>query len=124
MALRYNSAKQTAIAAAIVTDLTVLEVYSGTQPGSANNAAAGTLLVTFTGLTWTTTGNPATLSGTPYSATVAASGTAGWGRFRNAGNTLRADGAVGAEFTLGTTSLTAGNNATLIAAAVTQGSGE
>jgi hypothetical protein len=124
MALRLNTAKQVATAAAAVADLTVLEVYSGTQPGSANNAASGTLLVTFTGIAWNTTNNPATLAAAPYTATVAASGTAGWGRFRNAGNTLRLDGAVGAEFTLGDTSLAVGNSANLIAAAVTKASGE
>lgn len=123
MALRFNTAKQVALAAEGVTDLTVLEVRTGAQPASANTAASGTLLATITGITWTTTGNPATLSGTPNVAAVA-SGAAGWGRFRNAGDTLRMDGLVGSEFTLADVNIVSGGTVTLTSATLTQPSGE
>lgn len=122
MATRFNSAKQTALAAAGVADLTVLEIRTGSQPASANTAASGTLLATVT-VSWTTSGNPATITGTP-SATAVASGTAGHGRFRNSGDTLRMDGAVGAEFTLADTNIVSGGTVTVTSGSLTQPSGE
>lgn len=124
MALRLNTAKQIALAAEGVNGLVTLEIYTGTQPASANNAASGTLLGTITGITWTTTGNPATLAGSTDDTNAAASGTAGWGRFRNAGDTVRVDGAVAAEFTLADANIVAGGTISLTSATLTQPSGE
>lgn len=120
---RFNTAKQNALATAGVADLTVLEVRDGTPPASANDAATGNVLATIT-VSWAAaSGGVASVSGTP-NATAAASGTATWGRFRNAGDTLRMDGTVGAEFTLADPDIVSGGTVTLTSASLTQPSGE
>ena len=124
MAVRFNTAKQVALSTAGVNDITHLDIYTGTQPASANDAASGTLLGTITGIGWTTSGNPAVLADAPYEGTAVESGTAGWGRFRNAGDTLRMDGAVAAEFTMADTAVVSGGTLRLTAATLTQPSGE
>jgi hypothetical protein len=118
MPIRINTAKRTATATAMVNGLTVLEIRTGTQPADANTAASGTLLATIT-VAWTTTNGVATVTGTP-SATAVATGTAGWGRYRNTGDTERVDDAVGQGFTLSNTSIVSGGTVTLTSATITQ----
>jgi hypothetical protein len=124
MAIRFNTAKQVALAGTGVASLTILDVYTGTQPASANDAASGTLLGTITGIAWDTAANPAVLDDAPYEGSAAESGTAGWGRFRNSDGSLRMDGAVGSEFTMADTSVVEGGTLRLTAASLTQPSGE
>ena len=124
MATRFNTAKQNALADAGVASLTQVDIYTGTQPASANSAASGTLLGTVTAITWGAgSSGVATASGST-DGTAGASGTAGWGRFRNAGDTLRMDGAVGAEFTLADANIVSGGTISLTSATLTQPSGE
>ena len=125
MALRLNTAKRNALADAGVNGLTHLDIYTGSQPASANSAASGTLLGTISGITWAAASSgAAALSASTDDSSADATGTAGWGRFRNAGDTLRVDGAVGAEFTLADTSIVAGGVISLTDATLTMPSGE
>lgn len=124
MTLRLNTAKQVQLAAAGVADLTHLDVYTGAQPASANDAPGGVLLGTITGITWDTTGNPAVADGSVDDEDADASGVAGWGRFRNAAGTLRMDGAVGTDFVLDDVNIVAAGVISLISAALSQPSGE
>lgn len=94
----------------------VLELRSGAQPASAEDAATGTILSTIN--------LPADAMGAAASGQVAKSGTwedtsadnagtAGWFRIRNAGDTLRLDGNItatggGGDLTLDNTVLAAG----------------
>ena len=119
MAFRLNTNRRNVAADALVEDCTVLEIRTGTQPASANDAATGTLLATITVAWGAASAGVTAVTGTP-SATAAASGTAGWGRFRNAGDTARFDGAVGAEFTLADPDVVIGGTVTLTSATVTQ----
>ena len=60
-----------------------IAIYTGTQPATANDAVAGTLLATITMADTAfgaTSAGVATLAGTPLSAVAGASGTAGWAR--------------------------------------------
>jgi hypothetical protein len=123
MAIRWNTAKRNALATTGVQSLTVLEIRTGTQPASANTAASGTLLATVTVSWGSATTGVVNITGTP-SATASASGTAGWGRFRDSGDTLRMDGAVGAEFTLADTNIVSGGTVTVTSGSLTQPSGE
>jgi hypothetical protein len=124
MAIRFNTARRNSLADAGVLDLTVLEIRTGGQPASANDAASGTLLATITGITWgAATAGVKTVTGTP-NVTAAATGTAGWGRFRNTGDTMRMDGVAGAEFTLADPNIVSGGTVTLTSASYTQPSGE
>lgn len=97
MAEQLTTAAQNAAADAVV-DLAdagaaagTLEVRTGAQPASANDAATGTLLVTFTlsdPAFGAATSGSAALSGTPQ-ATAVAGGTAGWFRVEDSdGNTV------------------------------------
>jgi hypothetical protein len=123
MATRFNTAVRNALATAGVASLTVLEIRTGAQPASANDAASGTLLATVT-VAWGTAANGVvSITGTP-SATAVASGTAGHGRFRNTGDTLRMDGAAGAEFTLNSNDIVSGGTVTVTSGTLTQPSGE
>lgn len=121
---RFNTAKQIALAAEGVDGLTHLDVYTGSAPSSANSAATGTLLGTIDGIAWDSSGNPAVLDDAPYEGPAAASGNAGWGRFRNAGDTLRMDGTVGVDFTMAEVGVVEGGVLRLTGASLTQPSGE
>lgn len=115
--MRTNDARKTAVAAAYVASITVLDIYTGAAPG-VNSAPSGTLLASIT-VSWAAgAAGVQAVSGTP-SATAAASGTAGWGRFRNAGSTEWFDGTVGADFTMADTNVVSGGTVTLTSASVT-----
>lgn len=123
MAYRLNDAARNATLEGQVNDLTDLDIYSGVQP-AAGAAASGTLLASITGITWSAaSAGSKSVSGTPSDTSADASGTAGWGRFRNAGGTKFVDGAVGAEFTLADANIVAGGTVTLTSATVTQPAG-
>ncbi len=99
MAIRINTAAQNAIVDTHgdAFNSGAMEIRTGTQPASANDAVTGTLLGTIT--------VPATAFGAPasgavakagtWSTTAVATGTAGWYRLRNSGDTIRQDGSVG-----------------------------
>lgn len=98
MTIKLNDAQRSAIieAAGDSFNSGVIEVYSGSQPSSANDAASGTLLCTISlpadAFAAASAGVMAK-NGT-WSATVTVSGTAGWFRMRNSGDTLRMDGSI------------------------------
>ena len=101
-------------------DIVALDVYTGAQP-AAGAAASGTLLGTITGITWGAAAAGArSVNASTDDEDADASGTAGWGRFRNAGGTVFFDGAVGSEFTLDDPDIVAGGVISLTSATYTQ----
>jgi hypothetical protein len=118
MAIRYSNTKRTAVAAEWVAGITHLDLYTGTQPAQ-NGAPTGTLLGTITGLVWSagTAGVRTVSSYTPGIA--AASGTFGWGRFRNSAGTDFFDGAHGQEFAMADTGVIQGGELILDSASHT-----
>lgn len=73
-----------------------LEIRTGAQPASADDAATGTLLLSITlpsPAFAAASGGAKAKTGT-WSANAVGAGIAGWCRFRNAGDTLRLDGAI------------------------------
>jgi hypothetical protein len=99
MALRKNTnmANAQAIASTDLFNSGTLQIRTGSQPASANDAATGTLLVTIT--------LPASAFGSPtggvigkagtWSGTAVADGTAGYARFVSSANDQRMDVSVG-----------------------------
>lgn len=94
-----------------------IEIRTGAQPASANDAASGTLLATLTcedPAFGAAAAGVATLDCTPaLSATAVADGTAGWCRFKDSSAATVLDGAVtatggGGQITLATTTITTG----------------
>lgn len=103
MAIRMSTGLKNAVlfSSPLITALSfgVIEVYSGSQPASANDAPTGTLLghITRDGLAWTegNTQGGLTFTAVPsfsylvkpssqtWTLTVSAGGTAGWWRFRS-----------------------------------------
>lgn len=111
MANRWNDGVRNAACDAVATalDSGVLEIRTGTQPAAASDAASGTLLVSIdlpADAFAAASGGTAAKQGT-WSDTAVATGTPGYFRIRNAGDTVRIDGAVGAEMLL--TGLTGGD---------------
>jgi hypothetical protein len=98
-----------------------LRIYSGTQPATGGGALSGnTLLVEFT------LNDPASSAGAfstspAVSATAAASGTATWGRLVDSDGNVVADGAVGSELTLSSSSITSGNSYSFTGGTITEG---
>lgn len=121
MAVRFNTAKQNALAGTGVAGLVRLRLYSGPQPPDANLPPSGVHLATIEFIVW---GTPAagvvSLNGT-FPATALATGTPGWGRFDNGiAATLVMDAAAGIEFTVTPPNVIAGAPVTLTNAALTQ----
>lgn len=125
MTTKLNTAFQNVIADYIATYIGggQLDVYSGSQPATANSTPTGTLLVTISTGSWNaSSGGTATVLAASNGVAVA-SGTAGWGRISDAGLSAQADGTVGtsgANFTLNTVSIVSGNTITLTACDITQ----
>jgi hypothetical protein len=99
MALRKNTNMANAQAEASMNlfDSGTLEIRTGTQPASANDAASGTLLCTITlpaDAFGTATGGVVGKNGT-WSGTAVADGTAGYARFISSANDRRMDVSVG-----------------------------
>jgi hypothetical protein len=97
-----------------------IKVYSGSQPATADTAASGTLLATFT------CADPAfevaasgaiDLDANPdLTTTVATAGTAGWARMQDSNGLNIFDGSVGTsttDFIINSTTLTVGQTVTL-----------
>ena len=107
-----------------------IRVYTGAQPASANDAASGTLLVTFT-LNDPAYAAPATgvctLDVDPeITADPVASGTAGWFRLLDSDDNTVVDGACGtsgAQLNLTTTTLEVGVDVTIVSGTMTQPAG-
>jgi hypothetical protein len=103
-----------------------IKIYTGTQPATADTAASGTLLATFTlgspGF-GNASGGVITLSGTPLTVAAVATGTAGWFRiWKSDGTTAVLDGSVGTsghQINLNTTSITSGVNVTITSGTIT-----
>jgi len=128
--LRLNTALASAWANSIINNTShpamanggTLDIYSGTQPATADTAPSGTKLWTATLATTnfaSASGSAVSLSGTK-SATAIASGTATWARWTK--GALVIDGSVGTtgtDFIVNTTSMASGTSYTLTAATLT-----
>lgn len=132
MALRLPTATQNAMANAMADRVDAggaagtIEIYSGAQPATANDAATGTLLATFT-LPYPAfgdaSGGVANLLGVPLSTTGSAAGTPGWFRAKDSTGATAFDGSVGtsgAQLNLNTTSITAGGQVQITSGSDTQ----
>jgi hypothetical protein len=103
-----------------------IKIYSGTQPATADTAASGTLLATFTladpGFAPAASGVKDLDADPDISTTAAATGTAGWARCADSDGNTVFDGSVatsGGDFTINTTSLTSGQTVTLTLGSIT-----
>lgn len=137
MATRISTAARNAAADAIadLADLGAgagtIKVYTGSQPTTADDAEAGTLLATFT-LSDPAFGAAAsgvvTLAGTPLTTTGAAAGTAGWFRLEDSTGANIIDGSVtvtggGGQLELNTTTISSGVNVEITAGTLTMPAG-
>ena len=104
-----------------------IDIRSGGQPASANNAATGTLLATFTlpdPAFGAAAAGVATLDNSPViSTTGLAAGTAGWFRMMDSTGATVLDGLVGAELTLNTTTISIGVTIEVVSGTVTMPAG-
>lgn len=107
----------------------VIEIRSGTQPASANDAAVGTLLAT---LTFSNPAFGAASSGTATASTITsdtsadATGTATWARVKQGGGTTVFDvdvGTSGTTLILNTASIVTGGTVSITSFTVTQPAG-
>lgn len=134
MATRIATGSRNAAADAVVDRLDAglaagkLRVYSGTQPASANDAVAGTLLVEFSladpafGAAATGTATAAAIADT----TGLADGTAGWFRAVDSDGVGHWDGSVGTtgqDLNLNTTTISTGVNVSVTSWTVTMPAG-
>lgn len=139
MAVRLATATRNSACDAVVdavdggTGAGTVKIYSGTQPASANNAASGTLLVTFTlndpAFGAAASGAASLVVSPAISATAAATGTAGWFRMETSTPGTVIDGSVtatggGGDMTVDNTSITSGQTVNLTSGTVTMPSGE
>lgn len=137
MAFRIPTAARNAACDAVVDLLdagagaATIEVRTGSQPASANDAASGTLLATFT-LADPAFGGAAsgvaTLASAPRTTTGAAAGTAGWFRAKDSTGATVFDGSVtatggGGDLTLNTTTISIGLTVELTSGTVTMPAG-
>lgn len=107
------------------------EVRTGAQPASADDAATGTLLLTFTladPAFGAAAAGVATLQGTPISATGVGDDTAGWFRAKDSDGNTVLDGAVtatggGGELELNTTAISTGLDVDITSGTVTMPAG-
>lgn len=129
MARRDNTALQNLLADAADSAFAsgFLDIYTGAQPADANTAASGKLLVSIplpADPHSAAVAGVASKAGT-WSATITATGTAGWARMRNAGDTIRRDFSVtatggGGDYTAASVSFVTGGTATVTADTITQ----
>jgi hypothetical protein len=138
MAARLPTASRNAAADAIVDRLDAgaaagtIDVRTGTQPASANDAATGTLLATFTladPAFGAAAAGVASIDADPViSTTGLAAGTAGWFRAKDSDGNTVLDGAVtatggGGELTLNTTTVSVGLTLEITGGTVTMPAG-
>jgi hypothetical protein len=120
--LRVANATRTAIVTAVRDQLdagagaATMKIYTGAQPATPADAAAGTLLATvvLTDPSLASITNGVGTGGDPASVNAAATGTAGWARFADSNGVTVMDGDVtatggGGTVTLSSTSLTSGS---------------
>lgn len=128
MALRYDDGLINELVSAFeVFEGGELEIYTGSQPASANDAPTGTLLATIAlpvDAFGAASGGVLSKNGT-WNDTVDATGTAGWARMKDSGGTINMDMAVtatggGGEIELDSTSLVAGGIVTVSTFTITQ----
>lgn len=104
-----------------------IDIRSGPQPATANLAATGTLLATFTladPAFGASAAGVATLDNTPViSTTGLAAGTAGWFRMMDSTGATVMDGLVGAELILNTTTISIGVTIEVVSGTVTMPAG-
>jgi len=103
-----------------------IKVYSGSQPATADTAASGTLLATFTladpAFSAAASGVKDLDADPDLSTTAAATGTAGWARCADSDGVTVFDGSVGTsatDYIINTTSVTSGQTVTLTLGAIT-----
>lgn len=123
MTVRLNAAFRTNMIDGVDTDFDSgnLSIYTGAQPALASDAPTGTLIVSITLPADAFTAPSAgaiTKQGT-WSAVAGNPGTPGWFRLRNAADTVRLDGAIPAEMTLGASSILAGDTIVISTGSVT-----
>jgi hypothetical protein len=130
MTLRIGTALRNAMASAVNTTLSagagapVVRIYTGSQPATPATAATGTLLVEIP-LNDPAGGSPATgvitvdVDPEP-TADASNTGTAGWFRILDSDGVAHIDGAIGAEMTLASTSITSGTAVTITGGTITQ----
>ncbi|WP_188188034.1 hypothetical protein [Nonomuraea sp. SYSU D8015] len=135
MAFRIPTAVRNAACDAIVDALdagagaATIEVRSGSQPASANDAAGGTVLATFTladPAFGAAANGVANLASTPRSTTGSAAGTAGWFRAKDSSGNTVFDGSVGtsgADMNLNTLTISVGVTVELTSGTVTMPAG-
>lgn len=140
MAIRLPTGVRNAAADAVVDLLdagsgaATMEIRTGSQPASANDAATGTLLATVTladpafGSAGSATPGVAALAGTPRTATGAAAGTAGWFRAKDSSGATVLDGSVtvtggGGDLEVNTTVISVGVNVSITGGTVTMPAG-
>ncbi|NUW45557.1 hypothetical protein [Nonomuraea rhodomycinica] len=135
MALRIPTAARNAAIDAVVDLLdagagaATIEVRTGSQPATANDAATGTVLATFTladPAFGSASSGVATLASTPRSTTGVAAGTAGWFRAKDSNGNTVFDGAVGtsgAELNLNTLTISVGVNVEITSGTMTMPAG-
>lgn len=137
MATRIPNAVRSAACDAVVDRLDLgagaatIDVRTGSQPASANDAATGTILATFTladPAFGAAANGVATLAGTPRTTTGLAAGTAGWFRALDSDGNTVFDGSVGAEgsgaqLELNTTTISVGVDVSITAGTVTMPAG-
>jgi hypothetical protein len=119
MALTISAAAAQAMGAALATDIgsaATIEIRSGSKPATPETAASGTLLSTVT-ISGSFSSSGATLTAAdPASASVVATGTAGYFRLKTSGGTAKIDGTVGtsgADMNLSSVSLVSGGTVDL-----------
>lgn len=127
MATRLATATQNASANAVGTLLSggSIEIRSGSQPATANDAATGTLLATITLGTAPSASSGSVAMPDPASVNAVATGTAGWYRAKASGGATVVDGSVtasggGGDITLSSTSLVSGSPVDLSSFTYTQ----
>ena len=127
MAVRLATATQNAAADAVGALISggTVEIRSGSQPASANDAATGTLLATVSLGTSGSAASGVVSLPDPASVNAVASGTAGWFRVKSSGAATVFDGSVtatggGGQMQLSSTSLTSGSPVDLTAFSYTQ----
>ncbi len=117
-----NQALDSGLATAFDGGTAVLEIRTGAQPAAASDAATGTLIVSITlpADAFAAASSGAIAKAGTWSGTASNAGTAGWFRLRNAGDTIRLDGAVGSDITFDNTSVSNGATVTIATFTITQ----
>lgn len=137
MALRIPTASRNAAADAVAdladagSGAATLEIRSGAQPATANDAASGTLLATVTladPAFGAASAGVAALAGVPRETTGVADGTAGWARLKDSSGATVLDCSVsasggGGEIVLNTTTISTGVAVEITAFTITMPAG-